>query len=89
VSDNVIPLNGIAGPSPAARQIAESVANTVRMFEDVGDAPTGAVWVIFDDEGAYRVGWDSNNSKLPATALNGLAIRALLDGPPRCSCGGG
>lgn len=77
---SVTPIRPDLAPSPVSTQLTESMAQTLKTFEaeGVNGPPTGAVWVVFDNAGGYRVGWDTNNCALPSTAVVGMAMAALM-----------
>lgn len=75
--DTIIALHGAQASLPFRQRIAVDVIGSVERFEAGGDTPTGAVWVVFDDKGAFRSGWSAEQSALPSTAIIGMAIAAL------------
>lgn len=75
---SVVPIRPGLNATQASAQLTGVMADTVRSFEEGGFAPTGAVCIVFDDNGNWRVGWDSRDSILPSNALMGLALNALV-----------
>lgn len=60
------------------RVLVEHFEGAIRAF-DTGPAgkPTAHFTVLMDDEGHFALSWETNGSKLPASALVGIAIRAM------------
>ena len=77
-SNNVLAMNGEAVSPSAKASLVNDFARTVDNFQ-IESPATGAVWVVFDDSGAWRTGWTSENSNLPATAIIGMGVRALCN----------
>ena len=73
----VVALHGEPSSLAFRQRIAVDIVGSVERFEASGDVPTGAVWVVFDDNGAFRTGWSAEQSALPSTAIIGMAIAAL------------
>lgn len=79
--DNITALKGDLGDVQRRVQLIDNAAHTLGMFEAdcCGHVVTAGVWIFLDDSGAYRVGWNSETSKLPAAAILGIATMALLN----------
>lgn len=73
----VVALHGELSTLAFRQRIAVDVVGSVERFEAEGEVPTGAVWVVFNDEGAFRSGWSAEQSALPSNAIIGMAIAAL------------
>lgn len=75
----VVPFSSVSGVQSFQARIAEAIAHTAqRWADDEGRAPSAAFWVICDDAGTYRIGWDAESSSLPASALKGIMIAGLV-----------
>lgn len=80
-NDNVIRLNG--EPHSEATQerkqrFLEGLAQSYDGFVELtGEEPTVAAWLLLDDEGRYRTGWDTSDSMTPAGAALALAAFAI------------
>lgn len=77
---NVTPLRGDVAGLNSKSAMVDDFARCIENFQEQSPA-TGGVWVIFDDEGGWRTGWTSEASALPATAILGMAVRALTSVP--------
>jgi hypothetical protein len=78
--DNVKVIGGGNLDFALQRQITASLGDTLRDFQDQDPEnrpATGAVWVVFNDAGDFRSGWDTRNSALPSSAAIGIGIAAL------------
>lgn len=76
MNSNVTPLRGdIEGMTTKSAMVSD-FARGIETFQEESPV-TGAVWVIFDDTGGWRTGWTAEASALPATAIIGMATRAL------------
>lgn len=75
---SVTPIRPGLNATPAAANLTSIMADTVQNFEADGHTPTGAVVIVFDNDGCWRVGWDGRTSGLPTQALIGMALNALV-----------
>jgi hypothetical protein len=75
-------LYGTAEGVPVRRLLTDAVAQSSEVFEVAnGTPPTAVVYVLMDDAGTFRVGWETNSSSLPGAAALGIAVRGLLSEP--------
>jgi hypothetical protein len=75
---NVTPLYGSSEGYPLRRRLSDGIGQSTVTLEERGVAATGAVWVVMDDTGNYHASWDASLSALPARALVGMALTALM-----------
>lgn len=55
------------------------MTETAETFEaERGIAPTAGVWVVMDEEGYWRVGWDTRESDMKAGMAIAYAMQALI-----------
>ncbi len=65
-------------PSEVENVLVSGFLDGMEQFRlNQGSEPTAAVWVMVDDQGKYRVGWNCKNSALPGTAVLGMALSAF------------
>lgn len=74
----ITPLYGSGEGYPLRRRMSDGIGQSAVALEERGHRPTGAVWVVLDDAGNYHTSWDASVSALPARALVGMAITALM-----------
>lgn len=79
-SETKVSLLRAVEPSDANRKhLIDAFVECLNNFNAKADAPaTAVVSFFFNDDGTYTVGWDTEKSSLPATAIVGMACRAVL-----------
>lgn len=85
--NNVTPLRGSVASQGFRQHMVESLGKSINDFEQNGAQATAALWVIVDDKGEFRIGWDSRHSNLPASALVGISLGAMLQIRNDHTCG--
>lgn len=75
---NITPLYGSCEGYPLRRRLSDGIGQSAVTLEERGCPATGAVWVVMDDIGNYHASWDASLSALPARALVGMALTALM-----------
>lgn len=76
---NVVGLNAPAEGVQRRRQLEQSMTESAEQFEaDVGHAPTAGVWVVMDENGSWRMGWDTRESDLKPRMAFAYALAALV-----------
>jgi hypothetical protein len=79
MTDNVVLAFGAtdARNDIRVRMIKSFTENLDALITD-GFEPTAFVSVVFNDASQSRTGWSSSNSTLPANAVLGIAVSALI-----------
>lgn len=78
MSDNVTPLRPDAPPTEIRSHLVNGLADCIQKFEADGHTPSAGVWIVMDENGCYRLGWDTRNSVLPPSVSLSVALKALI-----------